>query len=261
MSFLKKKSYGQHFLHERQVIERIVDLVDDINLVVEIGPGEGALTRALQERYDQKGTQMMLVEADRDLFSHLQEMFPGAELIQGDAARVAFDQYVKIPWVCVGNLPYNAAAAIMTHVLQTSPRPRQCVFMIQREQAQRATAAAGDLSMLSLALQLYGTVSQKFHVARGAFVPPPKVESTVIEIRPFPEDNTHDNEGILTFAQHGFLHRRKQLLPSLVRAGYEEQRLRQTFVQLQLEFTVRPQELTVDQWKKLYEFMHKTSTN
>ncbi len=257
MSFLKKKSYGQHFLHDKEVIERIVSLVQDPSTLVEIGPGEGALTAALVAKNSEK---LILCEADASLFEHLEEKFPQATLVKGDAARVDIVGAVgDEAWACVGNLPYNAAAAIMTHVLREVPRPQQCIFMIQREQADRVCARPGDMSMLSLAVQLYGEARACFHVPPSAFTPPPKVDSTVIEILPYAHANMQENEAILAFAQHGFLHRRKQLLQSLKKAGYNEEALIAGFERLGLRRDIRPQDVSLEQWKELYT-VHKTST-
>lgn len=250
MSFLLKKSYGQHFLHERGVIEKIASLVEVAPVVVEIGPGQGALTRELIKKNPDR---LVLCEADASLFDYLHETFPKAEVVKGDAAQVDIVGVVgDAAWVCVGNLPYNAAAAIMTHVLQETPRPTQCIFMIQREQADRVCAQAGDTSMLSLAVQLYGEVTRQFNVGPGSFTPPPKVDSTVIEIRPFAHANTQQNEAILALAQHGFQHRRKQLLQSLRKAGYEVAVLEPIFEKLGMRRDIRPQDVSIAQWKDLY---------
>lgn len=255
MSFLQKKSFGQHFLHEKGVIERIADLVQPAHTLVEIGPGEGALTRELQKRSQNR---LILAEADRSLFEYLEATFHFAELVKGDAAKVDFANIVTSPWVCVGNLPYNAAAAIMSHVIRKAPRPEQCVFMIQREQADRVCAEPGDMSMLSLAIQLYGEVSRCFHVSPGSFSPPPKVDSTVIEIIPYADADERENEAILALAQHGFQHRRKQLLRSLVRAGYEETLVRAAFLAVGLPPRVRPQEISIGTWRALFHSLSKT---
>jgi 16S rRNA (adenine1518-N6/adenine1519-N6)-dimethyltransferase len=250
MSFIKKKSYGQHFLHDNQVIADIAALVQDSPVLVEVGPGEGALTKALIAKNPEK---LILCEADASLFEHLEEKFPQAELVKGDAARTDIVGAVAgAPWVCVGNLPYNAAAAIMSHVLCETPRPAQCIFMIQREQADRVCAYPGDMSMLSLAVQLYGEVRACFNVPPSAFTPPPKVDSTVIEILPYADANTLENEAILAFAQHGFNHRRKQLFQSLKKAGYSEEALIAGFEKLGLRKDIRPQDVSLSQWKGLF---------
>lgn len=253
MSFIKKKSFGQHFLHEKSVVQKMVNMIIPADSIVEIGPGQGALTGGMMNLSFQK---YILAEADRTLFEELEHKFPKADLIKGDAAEADFVNAAEGDWVCVGNLPYNAAAPIITHVLRESPRPKQCLFMIQKEQADRVCAKPGETSMLSLAVQLYGTASKLFNVAPGSFTPPPKVQSTVIEIIPFQDASKEENEKILQFAKRAFQHRRKQMRKTLPTNPEQKKKLEQLLREMNIPEDARPQTLATKEWKQLYREMN-----
>jgi 16S rRNA (adenine1518-N6/adenine1519-N6)-dimethyltransferase len=237
----KKKSFGQHALHEKSVISRIGEAMDlkDVQTIVEIGPGGGALTRELVHRAH--GRSLVLVEADRELIAPLSEEFPNATIITGDAAQVNYGEHVTAPWIAVGNLPYNASAAILQQLFQATPGAKQIVIMVQKEQAERMTAKPGEMSLLSLAVQLYSEPKTLFDVGPGAFTPPPKVDSRVLSLSP--RAPIGDEEAILAFAKPAFLHRRKQL-----KGTVGEDALRNA----QLPLDIRPQALSVDNWRRLH---------
>ncbi len=133
-----KKSFGQHFLKSESTARRIIEALNlsDVDVVVEIGPGRGALTKLLLEKITNQ--KLVLIEADRELVPTLQQLFPRAEIICADAARIDYDKIVgRKKWVLVSNLPYNAAVAIILKVLTSKNQPRQSVVMLQKEQVQR----------------------------------------------------------------------------------------------------------------------------
>lgn len=237
----KKKSFGQHALHERSVISRIGEALDlkDVRTIVEIGPGGGALTRELVHRAH--GRDLVLVEADLDLIAPLTEEFPKAKIVTGDAAQVDFAEHVTSPWIAVGNLPYNASAAILQQLFQADPPASQIVIMVQKEQAERMTAKPGEMSLLSLAVQLYSTPKTLFDVGPGAFTPPPKVDSRVLSL--VPKEKQGDEEAILAFAKPAFLHRRKQLRGTIGAELLEA---------VGLPADIRPQALSIDNWRSLH---------
>ena len=180
---------GQHFLSDPSILGRIADAAglgpDDT--VLEIGPGKGGLTLQLATR----AGRVIAIEADGRLAADLRARVsaagsttapPGAvEVVHGDALRV--------PWpaaTCVcGNIPYQITSPLIERAL-TPPRPRRVVFLVQREVADRLAAAAGTRAYgaLSAGVQLVATVERLFGVPRGAFRPPPRVESAVIRITP-----------------------------------------------------------------------------
>ncbi len=246
-----KKSYGQHFLHDKNIIAKIVGAVsvEPGELLIEVGPGAGALTEGLA---DLAVGAMTLIEADRDLIPSLRDRFPHAEIVQADAALVDYDALTHDrPWVFVSNLPYNAGNAILEKVFTSKNPPRQLVVMVQKEVGERMMAKAGEMSVLSVATQLYCDVERLFIVKPGAFIPPPKVDSIVLRMTT--KVGGSDREPIIALAKIGFAHRRKQLRQTLAQANVADL----VAIDSAIEFigfpkTVRPQELRTEDWMKLY---------
>ena len=174
-----RKRFGQHFLHDPRVLEKIVEslAIQPSDLVVEIGPGRGALTRRLLERT----RNVEAIEIDRDLVATLQE--EGIKVREGDALR--FDYAVFPPGVrIVGNLPYNISTPLLFHLARYADRVRDMHFMLQLEVVERMVAkpSTPDYGRLSVALQARFAMKKLFNVAQGAFTPPPKVESAVVRM-------------------------------------------------------------------------------
>ncbi|MGH8577045.1 MAG: 16S rRNA (adenine(1518)-N(6)/adenine(1519)-N(6))-dimethyltransferase RsmA [Gammaproteobacteria bacterium] len=186
-----KRRFGQHFLTDPSVIERIVGVIRPVagQHVVEIGPGRGALTRPLLEAL---GT-LDVVEIDRELAGTLcTSLGPIGELRvhRGDALRFDFS---RLPPAggrlrIVGNLPYNISTPLLFHLLAHSDAIEEMVFMLQREVAERIVAAPGnrDYGRLSVMLQFRCAATELFSVAPQAFRPEPQVHSTVIRLVPRP---------------------------------------------------------------------------
>ncbi|HEU0277222.1 MAG TPA: 16S rRNA (adenine(1518)-N(6)/adenine(1519)-N(6))-dimethyltransferase RsmA [Rhodanobacteraceae bacterium] len=185
-----KKSYGQHFLHERGVIERIVAAIAPRpgEHLVEIGPGEGALTLPL---LDAAG-HLTAIELDADLIEPLRARAAGigtleivhADFLKCDLSRLAGAGALRL----VGNLPYYVSSPILFHCLAALPAITDMHFMLQREVVERMAATPGGkvYGRLSVMTQLACRVEPLLRVAPGAFRPPPKVESAVVRLTPLP---------------------------------------------------------------------------
>jgi len=176
-----RKRFGQHFLHDPRILEKIVAAVQPAaeDFVVEIGPGEGALTRRLLERTPHVET----IEIDRDLTQKLLQ--EGIKVHQADALQFDFSMF--LPGVrIVGNLPYNISTPLLFHLAQYASRVRDMHFMLQLEVVERMVAAPSTAAYgrLSVALQARFRMQKLFNVAKGAFRPPPRVESAVVRLEP-----------------------------------------------------------------------------
>jgi 16S rRNA (adenine1518-N6/adenine1519-N6)-dimethyltransferase len=187
-----KKHLGQHFLHERGVVDRIVLAVDPKpgDALVEIGPGQGALTFPLLQRHGA----LTAIEFDRDLLAPLAEAARAhgeLRIVPGDvlgvdltalARELSADGRIRL----VGNLPYNLSSPILFHALDHAAAIVDMHFMLQREVVERMAAAPGSkvYGRLSVMLQAYCTVTSLFRVSPGAFRPPPKVDSAVVRLVP-----------------------------------------------------------------------------
>jgi 16S rRNA (adenine1518-N6/adenine1519-N6)-dimethyltransferase len=204
-----RKRYGQHFLHDPRVLARIVSAVSPSgnDFVVEIGPGEGALTRPLLER----AGALHAIEVDRDLAARLREL-PRLTVHEADA--LEFD-YASFPagMRLVGNLPYNISTPLLFHLAKYASRVRDLHFMLQLEVVERMVAAPGTAAYgrLSVALQARFAMAKLFSVARGAFRPAPKVESALVRMVPLAEMLAIDDDVL----RRAFSARRKQLRNAL----------------------------------------------
>ena len=186
-----KKHLGQHFLHERPVVEKIVLAVDPQpgDRLVEIGPGQGAITFPLLRRQGE----LTVIEFDRDLITPLMEASEGIgrltiihkDVLQVDFSKLAGDEG---PLRLVGNLPYNISSPILFHALEHAGAVRDMHFMLQKEVVDRMAAGPGSkvYGRLSVMLQAYCRVESLFDVPPAAFRPPPKVDSAVVRLVPLP---------------------------------------------------------------------------
>ena len=204
-----RKRFGQHFLHDPRVLARIVDAVSPSSddFLVEIGPGEGALTQPLLQR----AGKLDVIELDRDLAARLRTM-PGVTVHEGDALEFDFGQF-PAGMRLVGNLPYNISTPLLFHLARYADRVRDMHFMLQLEVVERmvAKSSTGDYGRLSVALQARFHMEKLFNVSKGAFRPPPKVESAVVRMLPRQKPLQIDED----LLRRAFSARRKQLRNAL----------------------------------------------
>jgi 16S rRNA (adenine1518-N6/adenine1519-N6)-dimethyltransferase len=178
-----KKFFGQHFLHNQQVAQRIVDslVLEEEMKVLEIGPGMGVLTRYLVSK---PGIHLKAIEIDRDSVAYLHRNYPGLEVIEGDVLDWNPVQEFTGPFNIIGNFPYNISSQIFFRVLEYRHQVKQVVCMLQKEVADRLVASHGSKTygILSVLLQAFYKAEYLFKVSPGVFMPPPKVMSAVIRL-------------------------------------------------------------------------------
>jgi 16S rRNA (adenine1518-N6/adenine1519-N6)-dimethyltransferase len=209
-----RKRFGQHFLHDSRVLERIVDAIAPArsDALLEIGPGEGALTRLLLERVDS----MEAIEIDRDLAARLEQELPRERLLVHCGDALEFD-FATLPdeLRIVGNLPYNISTPLLFHIARFGERLRDLHFMLQLEVVERMVAAPStpQYGRLSVMLQMRFRMEKLFKVGPGAFRPPPKVESAVVRMLPLaPGERAPVDERIFAdTVRRAFSARRKTL--------------------------------------------------
>lgn len=213
-----RRRFGQNFLVDRNVIAKIVDAIDPApsDIVVEIGPGKGALTEPLLELLPA----LQAVEIDRDLAASLRERFPADRLIVHEADALRFDfSTLPAPLRVVGNLPYNISSPLLFRLAQCGERLRDAHFMLQLEVVERMAAAPGGKTYgrLSVMLQYVFAVERLFRVAPGSFWPMPKVDSAIVRLTPLRGDRLRARDEAL-FADvvaRAFGQRRKTLRNAL----------------------------------------------
>jgi 16S rRNA (adenine1518-N6/adenine1519-N6)-dimethyltransferase len=183
-----RKRFGQNFLHDPRIIERIVDAIDPQpgQRIVEIGPGQAALTRRLVQR----AGHVVAIELDRDLAAWLRAQFTAEQLTLIEADALAFDWSTlgDAPLRIVGNLPYNISSPLLFRLLEFAAGVMDQHVMLQKEVVDRMVAPPGSRTYgrLSVMLQLRYRMARLFDVPRGAFNPPPKVTSSVVRMIPRP---------------------------------------------------------------------------
>jgi 16S rRNA (adenine1518-N6/adenine1519-N6)-dimethyltransferase len=251
---------GQHFLIKGSILERIAAAVCPApeDLVIEIGPGKGALTEKLLKR----AARVVAIEVDYELVEHLRRKFAGEprlEIVHADVLQTDLAQWGRAP--IAGNLPYYIASPIIAKTVRIEEphvAPR-AVFLIQKEVAERLVARPGDSEYGYLTVQtaLFADVRLLFEVKPGAFVPPPKVDSAVVLLEPRPRDlgltgpgltspGLTGHEAFLRFVGHCFRQKRKMLRNNLAPIyGHE-------LIDAWPEATLRAEKLSLQQFADLY---------
>jgi 16S rRNA (adenine1518-N6/adenine1519-N6)-dimethyltransferase len=230
---------GQHFLHSDGILGRIAAEAcpEREPLVVEIGPGRGALTAHLAERCGR----LIAIELDAPLIDPLRGRFPAIEVVAADVLATDLGQWGEA--VIAGSLPYYITSPILDQVTALGPLCRRAVFLVQKEVALRVAASPGtrDYGYVSVLVQARAEVSYRFTVPPGAFQPPPKVDSAVIRLTPRPAGPP---AGFEPFAAACFRAKRKTLRNNLA-ALYPE-------IEGRPEARLRAEQLSVAELQSLY---------
>ena len=262
--FHPQKKWGQNFLTDPRILDSIADAaqVESGDVVLEIGPGLGHLTRVLAHR----AQRVVAVEIDRALAVKLTADFadmPRVKIVQGDILQLEPAELLKagddpapsIPFKIVANLPYYITSAILRHLLQAVHKPRVVVVMVQREVAQRIIAQPPQMSLLGVSIQFFARAQIVRTVAAGAFYPRPKVDSAVVRLDVY--ENLpladRDAERFFDIVRAGFSERRKQLRNSLARGLTLDPDVVATALgHAQIDPTRRAETLTLEEWSALY---------
>jgi 16S rRNA (adenine1518-N6/adenine1519-N6)-dimethyltransferase len=248
-----RKRFGQNFLHDPHVVDRIVAAfapkADE--RIAEIGPGTGVLTRALLAT----GATVHAIELDRDLVATLESRCAGAggQLVVHSADATRFDFRALAgpePLRVIGNLPYNVSTPLLFHLLDAGTAIAEMLFMLQREVVDRLSAApdSADYSRLSVMVQFRCAVEKLFDVPPGAFNPPPKVTSSVVRLVPHREPlvSVRDPAHFAGIVKLAFAHPRKTLRNNL-RGTLDEEALRR----IDIDPGRRPGTLTLEEFARI----------
>lgn len=250
MRHLPKKRFGQNFLHDASVLQQITAAINPLpdDLMVEIGPGQGALTSYLISHLQA----LHVIELDRDLIVLLEKLFTDKPLHihSGDALEFEFDQLVvdQRKLRVVGNLPYNISTPLLFHLAQYVDVIQDQHFMLQKEVVERMVAEPGgrDYGRLSVMLQWRYHMTQLVVVPPRAFDPPPKVESAIVRMIPIPEPlicQQHILEKVVTAA---FSQRRKVIRNSLGSLFSAQQ-----LIDVGIDPQARPETVAVESYVRL----------
>jgi 16S rRNA (adenine1518-N6/adenine1519-N6)-dimethyltransferase len=265
-----KPKMGQHFLASEDVAARVVDTLGDVSqsTVLEIGPGRGIMTSLLARR----ARRLIAVELDRVLAAQLRLKFGmtrNVEIIEADVLAIDFDSLFgpkpglsrpgidlkPEPVTVVGNLPYYITSDILLRLFEFSRYFDSIVIMVQREVADRIAAEPGgrDYGMLSATAQLYGRVEKLFTLPPGAFVPPPKVHSTVLRLTIDPQQEKLGvaGDGFIDFLRLSFGQKRKTLWNNL-KLKYEGAELKRALAEAKVKATARAETLSLEESAAVY---------
>jgi 16S rRNA (adenine1518-N6/adenine1519-N6)-dimethyltransferase len=253
---------SQNFLADPDVLQSILDLAtpEPGRRILEVGPGLGILTGGLLD----SGASVTAVELDRRLAERLARTQADAiergalKLVQGDILDQGIPTLIAPPYEVVANVPYHITSPILHRFLGSAPRPARLVLMVQREVAERISAAPGDMSYLSVFVQFHASVRIAFVVPREAFEPAPEVESAVVEIVPLdppgerPRLDAAEEQDLWRVVQAGFRERRKMLRNVLVRQlAVPGARVDAALAACSIVGERRPQTLSVGEWLAL----------
>jgi 16S rRNA (adenine1518-N6/adenine1519-N6)-dimethyltransferase len=263
-----KPKLGQNFLRDHAAIRRIVAALGEISdrTVVEIGPGQGAITAELAD----KAKRLITIELDRELAWKLEQRFSPENGFDGVSVRrqdvLGFDFAAEATaagqkLVVVGNLPYYITSPILLRMAASSAALDRAVIMVQREVADRVTAQPGsrDYGLLSVTLQLYGSTEPLFTLPPEAFSPPPEVHSTVFRwsfARRFAELGIEEGP-FIAFLKQSFAQKRKTLANNLRAARIPAERVAAAFEMAQIPLLVRAEALAVEELAALWRAIVK----
>lgn len=292
--FQTKKSLGQHFLRNKQILCKAADAISpEIDTIIEIGPGEGTLTELLLERVTGKGapkdSKVICIEKDHRLIPILEEKFKKQikakklEVLHKDFLEVSEADIKKMTasakkgrgYAIVGNIPYYITGAIFEKSLESKNPPKELVFLIQKEVADRI-CARGEYaphkingvvgikeSILSISIKVFGNPIYITTVDKGQFAPPPKVDSAIIKIGDISHDLFKKNkvsiEQFFETVKKGFSHKRKVLRSNL---GISQSRntsipAEELNTRAKTLGDMRAEDLSIDDWMYLTKFLSK----
>ncbi len=248
----RRHALGQHFLTNQGVLRKIAGVIDPKaeGVIVEVGAGKGVLTAALAE----KAGRVVAVEKDERLIPELRESVPAnVEVVHADILKVDWGEISRRaggPALrLVGNIPYSISSPLLFRVLDERALLSDCVFLLQKEVAERVTALPGTKSYAPLGILLQNEFEARiaFKVAPGSFSPPPKVQSALLTLRrrPSPVHPGAAEEPYRTFLRAAFAERRKMLWKNLARRATPAA-LETTYAALGLARSVRAEELSPD---------------
>lgn len=270
-TFQPTRIRGQHFLSNKSVIRDVIDAADVTNkdIVVEIGPGYGALTIPLAHH----ATLVNTVEIDPQAIKALRGRLAFLERVSDTNVTNIIITHADVldlierepEWVpklylLVSNLPFGISSDIL-RIFLTDPRiarPKRAVLILQYELGKRITAKPGDMSTLSVMVQATSRPEFLKKISRGSFTPPPAVDAALVRLTPELHKGLTPKtlEPFMAFVRSGFKARRRMLVNTLATDGYNRSVLTTALTQLKIPANIRPQELSIDQWVSIFKILH-----
>jgi 16S rRNA (adenine1518-N6/adenine1519-N6)-dimethyltransferase len=263
MGFKHKKKYGQNFLtNAGQVLDRIIE-VSDVNsedAIVEIGPGEGALTELLLEH----GKKVTCMEIDTDLERILRKKFdtnPKFTLLMGDVLEQDFQEKIGEPIKVVANIPYYITSPIIHKLIGNRNIISEIYIMVQKEVAQRICAKSGkERSVLTLSVEYFGDAEYLFTIPKEDFDPVSKIDSAFMSIK-LRADNKYeklvDEATFFKYVKAAFANKRKNILNNLSNLGFSKAELKERLATIGIEGNRRAESISIDEYMELIRVLEE----
>ena len=254
------KGLGQNFLQDPMALEAIVAAagIQGTDTVLEIGPGLGSLTRYLAV----SAREVIAVELDEKLIPPLKTVLSASQnvqVIQGDILKLSpQDLIAENDYLVVANIPYYITSAVIRHLLESESKPRRIVLTIQKEVAGRICAKPGDMSLLALSVQVYGSPRIAAYIPAEAFFPAPKVDSAVlvVDIYSTPTIKQELLGVFFKLVKAGFSQKRKTLRNSLSSGLHiSPTQAAELLTRTEIDPQRRAETLSIDEWERLAETM------
>lgn len=267
-NFKFKKKFGQNFITDGNLLQKIVDAgeVGPDDVVIEVGPGAATLTKALAQR----AKAVIAIEIDTDLLPIITETMAGFDnfyLVQGDALQMNLDELIQeklgAPHRCkvVANLPYYITTPLVMYFLEQGFSIDRIVIMVQKEVAERFAAQPGkkEYGAITVSLNYYGNVRNAFLVPRHMFIPQPDVDSAVVDIQPWTEKPllAQDETFFHQLVKAAFGQRRKTLNNALKTLNIDAALLQEALAQAGIDGTRRGETLSVAEFVTLSNVLQK----
>jgi len=261
---INKPNLAQHFLKSKKALNAIIQSAEltKNDIVLEIGPGEGILTEELLKF----AGRVVAVEKDSELVHHLEKKFSteietGAlSLVEGDIRHfdISKHQLHSGKYKLIANIPYYITGELLRTFLEGATKPSRLVFLIQKEVAERIARSKKE-SILSLSIKAYGTPRYIQTVPKGAFSPPPTVDSAVLLIENISQKTLQniDDKYFFSIIKKGFSQKRKMLKGNL-KGLIEQETLEQIFLKLNIPQNVRAEDLPLKTWINLAQHLHSS---
>ncbi|MFA7653896.1 MAG: 16S rRNA (adenine(1518)-N(6)/adenine(1519)-N(6))-dimethyltransferase RsmA [Candidatus Magasanikbacteria bacterium] len=256
------KEYGQNYLFNPEPIEMMLAAaaINQDDTVIEVGPGWGGLTFALTE----KAKKVIAFEIEKKLEKYWADRsLENLEIVWGNVLREVENHPAIISlksYKVVANLPYQITSSVIRKFLESDRSPTVMVLMVQKEVGERICAQPGGMSLLSVAVQYYAKPEIVVGVARNNFWPEPKVDSAVIRLSSYQvKKSTAETKIFFDIVKLGFANRRKLLIKNLSSLANKSE-LNEIFIKIGLLPTVRAQELSVGDWRKLIGYLSDSKT-
>ncbi len=270
------KRLGQHFLISQKALQKIIQTaeISKKDIVLEIGPGLGILTQELAQR----AKKVIAVEKDKRMVTRLQETLKdhqNVEIIHNDILKILRDSPSDTvlesrtvseglslkKYKVVANIPYYLTSPLIRLFLESARPPQEMILLIQKEVAQRICAKPPKMSLLAVAVQFYSQPKIISYVSKKSFWPRPKVDSAIIKISQIKKPKNINPEKFFRIVKAGFASPRKQLINNLFqKLNLDRGKIKKALTQCRLDIQVRAENLSVEDWLKLFHRFHRSKS-